>query len=72
MTTDLWCCRLDHLEKTKGFKLNSLKYLVIDEADRLLDMDFGPVLDTLLKFLPRESTYTGDSIFKFTSFRLVV
>ncbi|KAH8163267.1 hypothetical protein CIB48_g4979 [Xylaria polymorpha] len=45
---------LDHLEKTKGFKLNSLKYLVIDEADRLLDMDFGPVLDTLLKFLPRE------------------
>ncbi|KAJ2985858.1 hypothetical protein NUW58_g5313 [Xylaria curta] len=45
---------LDHLEKTKGFKLNSLKYLVIDEADRLLDMDFGPVLDKLLKFLPRE------------------
>ncbi|GAW20107.1 hypothetical protein ANO14919_096030 [Xylariales sp. No.14919] len=45
---------LDHLEKTKGFKLNSLKYLVIDEADRLLDMDFGPVLDKLLKFIPRE------------------
>ncbi|KAI3341850.1 DEAD-domain-containing protein [Ustulina deusta] len=45
---------LDHLEKTKGFKLNSLKYLVIDEADRLLDMDFGPVLEKLLKFIPRE------------------
>ncbi|KAI0489972.1 DEAD-domain-containing protein [Xylaria cf. heliscus] len=45
---------LDHLEKTKGFKLNSLKYLVIDEADRLLDMDFGPVLEKVLKFLPRE------------------
>ncbi|KAI2629421.1 DEAD-domain-containing protein [Xylaria nigripes] len=45
---------LDHLEKTKGFKLNALKYLVIDEADRLLDMDFGPVLDKLLKFMPRE------------------
>ncbi|KAI1275317.1 DEAD-domain-containing protein [Xylaria sp. FL0933] len=45
---------LDHLEKTKGFKLNALKYLVIDEADRLLDMDFGPVLDKLLKFVPRE------------------
>ncbi|KAI1436103.1 DEAD-domain-containing protein [Xylaria sp. CBS 124048] len=45
---------LDHLEKTKGFKLNLLKYLVIDEADRLLDMDFGPVLDKLLKFVPRE------------------
>ncbi|KAF2967863.1 hypothetical protein GQX73_g5692 [Xylaria multiplex] len=49
---------LDHLEKTKGFKLNSLKYLVIDEADRLLDMDFGPVLDKLLKFIPRESRST--------------
>ncbi|KAI0509324.1 DEAD-domain-containing protein [Xylaria bambusicola] len=45
---------LDHLEKTKGFKLNSLKYLVIDEGDKLLDMDFGPVIDKLLKFLPRE------------------
>ncbi|KAI0145614.1 DEAD-domain-containing protein [Xylariaceae sp. FL1272] len=45
---------IDHLEKTKGFKLNQLKYLVIDEADRLLDMDFGPVLDKLLKFIPRE------------------
>ncbi|KAI1322785.1 DEAD-domain-containing protein [Xylariaceae sp. FL0255] len=45
---------LDHLEKTKGFKLSLLKYLVIDEADRLLDLDFGPVLDKLLKFIPRE------------------
>ncbi|CAJ2512703.1 Uu.00g008220.m01.CDS01 [Anthostomella pinea] len=45
---------LDHLEKTKGFKLSSLRYFVIDEADRLLDMDFGPILDKLLKFLPRE------------------
>ncbi|KKA26519.1 hypothetical protein TD95_004837 [Thielaviopsis punctulata] len=45
---------LDHLEKTKGFSLRSLKYLVMDEADRLLDMDFGPILDKILKFLPRE------------------
>ena len=28
---------LDHLENTKGFSLRSLKYLVMDEADRLLD-----------------------------------
>ena len=26
----------------------------MDEADRLLDMDFGPILDKILKFLPRE------------------
>ncbi|KAH8899328.1 ATP-dependent rRNA helicase rrp3-like protein, partial [Thozetella sp. PMI_491] len=45
---------LDHLEKTKGFSLSKLKYLVIDEADRLLDMDFGPSLEKILKFIPRE------------------
>ncbi|KAJ1334207.1 ATP-dependent RNA helicase DDX47/RRP3 [Microdochium nivale] len=45
---------LDHLEKTKGFSLRSVKYLVMDEADRLLDMDFGPILDKILKFVPRE------------------
>jgi ATP-dependent RNA helicase DDX47/RRP3 len=46
---------LDHLEKTKGFSLQrTLKYLVMDEADRLLDMDFGPILDKILKFIPRE------------------
>ena len=30
---------LDHLENTKGFSLRALKYLVMDEADRLLDLD---------------------------------
>ncbi|KAK4151003.1 P-loop containing nucleoside triphosphate hydrolase protein [Chaetomidium leptoderma] len=45
---------LDHLEKTKGFSLRNLQYLVMDEADRLLDMDFGPILEKILKFLPRE------------------
>jgi ATP-dependent RNA helicase DDX47/RRP3 len=45
---------LDHLENTKGFSLRALKVLVMDEADRLLDMDFGPLLDKILKVLPRE------------------
>lgn len=39
----------DHLENTKGFSLRGLRYLVLDEADRLLDMDFGPVIDKILK-----------------------
>ncbi|KAE9400726.1 DEAD-domain-containing protein [Gymnopus androsaceus JB14] len=48
----------DHLENTKGFNLRNLKYLVLDEADRLLDMDFGPVIDKILKVIPTErSTY---------------
>lgn len=45
---------LDHLENTKGFSLRRLKYLVLDEADRLLDLDFGPILDKILKVLPRD------------------
>ena len=45
---------LDHLENTKGFSLRGLKYLVMDEADRLLDLDFGPILDKILKVLPKE------------------
>ena len=31
---------VDHLENTKGFNLRSLKFLVMDEADRMLNMDF--------------------------------
>ena len=45
---------LDHLENTKGFSLRALKHLVMDEADRLLDLDFGPILDKILKVIPRE------------------
>lgn len=44
----------DHLENTKGFSLRTLKYLVLDEADRLLDMDFGPIIDKILKVIPKE------------------
>lgn len=45
---------VDHLENTKGFSLSKLKYLVLDEADRLLDLDFGTEIDKLLKVIPRE------------------
>ncbi|THH18490.1 hypothetical protein EW146_g2511 [Bondarzewia mesenterica] len=46
----------DHLENTKGFSLRGLKFLVLDEADRLLDMDFGTVIDKILKVIPKERT----------------
>lgn len=49
---------MDHLENTKGFSLKHLKYMVLDEADRLLDLDFGPVLDKILRVLPRDGRHT--------------
>ncbi|XP_074647196.1 putative ATP-dependent RNA helicase DDX47 [Tubulanus polymorphus] len=49
---------VDHLENTKGFHLRSLKYLVMDEADRILNMDFEQEVDKILKVIPRErNTY---------------
>ena len=45
---------VDHLENTKGFNLRSLRFLVLDEADRLLNMDFETEIDKLLSIIPRE------------------
>lgn len=45
---------VDHLSNTKGFSLKSLKHLVLDEADRLLNMDFEAEIDQILKVIPRE------------------
>ena len=45
---------VDHLENTKGFTLRTLKYLVMDEADRILNMDFEQEVDKILKVIPRE------------------
>ncbi|KAK0438770.1 P-loop containing nucleoside triphosphate hydrolase protein [Armillaria borealis] len=46
----------DHLRNTKGFSLHALKFLVLDEADRLLDLDFGTHLDDVLKAVPKQRT----------------
>lgn len=45
---------LHHLENTKGFSLESLKYLVMDEADKLLAMDFEKQLDQILEAIPKK------------------
>ena len=45
---------VDHLENTKGFNLKALKFLVMDEADRILNMDFEVEVDKILKVIPRE------------------
>ncbi|PAA54656.1 hypothetical protein BOX15_Mlig012350g3, partial [Macrostomum lignano] len=44
----------DHLADTKGFDLRRLRFLVLDEADRILNMDFEDSLTKILKELPRD------------------
>lgn len=49
---------VDHLENTKGFHIKSIKYLIMDEADRLLSLDFDLALDKILQNSPKErNTY---------------
>ncbi|XP_019233431.1 PREDICTED: DEAD-box ATP-dependent RNA helicase 10-like isoform X2 [Nicotiana attenuata] len=45
---------LDHLSNTKGFSLRTIKYLVLDEADRLLDEEFEKALDQILHAIPHD------------------
>merc|ERR1719266_850531 len=45
---------IDHLENTKGFNMKALKFLVMDEADRILNMDFEVEVDKILRCIPRE------------------
>eukprot|EP01071_Lankesteria_metandrocarpae_P004680 Lankesteria_metandrocarpae@DN3652_c0_g1_i2.p1 len=45
---------VDHLENTKGFSLKKFKFLVLDEADRLLSMDFEVSLTKILEAMPKK------------------
>eukprot|EP00924_Labyrinthula_sp_SR-Ha-C_P015618 maker-scaffold_4-snap-gene-5.65-mRNA-1 protein AED:0.01 eAED:0.01 QI:121/1/1/1/1/1/2/108/444 len=45
---------VDHLENTKGFTLRNLKVLILDEADRLLNMDFEEAINNILEVIPKE------------------
>jgi ATP-dependent RNA helicase DDX18/HAS1 len=43
---------LDHLQNTKGFIFKNLKALVIDEADRCLEVGFEEEMKQIVKILP--------------------
>ncbi len=46
--------RLEDLMARKLIRLDNVKILVLDEADRMLDLGFQPAVDRILSVLPRE------------------
>ena len=53
---------VDHLTTTKGFTLERVQWLVIDEADKLLDQKFQQWLDLVMPELEKDSTKDTESL----------
>ncbi|KAI9679409.1 MAG: ATP-dependent RNA helicase dbp4 [Caeruleum heppii] len=45
---------LQHLDQTAAFEVDNLQMLVLDEADRLMDMGFQGTVDAIVSHLPRD------------------
>ncbi|KAI1109701.1 ATP-dependent RNA helicase DBP4 [Nemania sp. NC0429] len=45
---------LQHLDSTSGLQVDNLQILVLDEADRIMDMGFKSAVDALVEHLPKE------------------
>ncbi|CAD6571357.1 MAG: ATP-dependent RNA helicase dbp4 [Alectoria sarmentosa] len=45
---------LQHMDQTAAFEIDNLQMLVLDEADRIMDMGFQRDVDAIVEHLPRE------------------
>ena len=45
---------LQHMDQTAAFEIDNLQMLVLDEADRIMDMGFQSTVDAIVKHLPKE------------------
>ena len=65
--------RINDLLERKTLNFSKTNYLVLDETDRMLDMGFGPQLDKILKYIPKNkqtlmfSATLPDNIIKLSS-----
>lgn len=59
--------RLIEIQNTKGFVFKNLKALVIDEADRILEIGFEEEMKQIIKLLP-----SGKSLYWFQDSRLMI
>ncbi|KAK0939268.1 ATP-dependent RNA helicase [Friedmanniomyces endolithicus] len=49
---------LDHLQNTQGFVFKNLRALIIDEADRILEVGFEDEMRQIVKILPKDDRQT--------------
>ncbi|CAO3614895.1 unnamed protein product [Cunninghamella blakesleeana] len=47
---------LDHLQNTKSFDIKHLKWLILDEADRLLDLGFEETLKSIMDIIQERTS----------------
>jgi len=45
---------LQHMDQTSEFEIGNLQMLVLDEADRIMDMGFKDTVDAIVEHLPKE------------------
>ncbi|KAI3640984.1 hypothetical protein MIR68_001862 [Amoeboaphelidium protococcarum] len=45
---------LQHMDETAYFECNNLQMLILDEADRILDLGFKKTINAIVDFLPRD------------------
>ncbi|KZZ87723.1 ATP-dependent RNA helicase DBP4 [Ascosphaera apis ARSEF 7405] len=45
---------LQHMDQTAAFEVDNLQMLVLDEADRIMDMGFQSTVDAIVEHLPKE------------------
>ncbi|KNC46855.1 DEAD/H box polypeptide 31 [Thecamonas trahens ATCC 50062] len=53
---------LDHLQMTKSFKHSGLRWFVLDEADRLLDLGFEDTLMAIIEVLTRMRVFSSELV----------
>lgn len=53
---------LDHINTTESFKMDGLRWLVLDEADRLLDLGFEKDIKAILEHI-NKTTWKRQSVF---------
>lgn len=45
---------LQHMDQTAAFEVGNLQVLVLDEADRIMDMGFQGTVDAIIEHLPKD------------------